>query len=116
MSLRAWLRVGSSTLVGSILLAAIALLPARAFAQTSTAFNDGYVVVSKADRNGSALGAPAVRVALEEYNPNTPAQSGSNFSVLLPTGVTNRVTISGASTVSGGITRSVNGRYITVPK
>ena len=108
-------RIAFTALVGSILLAALALLPARAIAQTTTAFNDGYVVVSKMDGNGSAPGSPSVRVALEEYNPNTPAQGAPNFSVLLPTVVPNRVTISGNSTVSGGITRSVNGRYITVP-
>ena len=66
----------------------------------------------------AALNTGGTAIIAEEYLPTGAAQSSPNYSLALPTtsGAPNkRIVTSGSGASVGGMTRSENGRYLTVP-
>src|ERR1700712_41111 len=84
------------------------------WAQTTTRFNDGYLTIYKLT-SASALTNAGTAIVAEEYLPTGAAQASPNFTVSLPTTAAGRVVTTGTGTSVGAISRSENGRYLTIP-
>ncbi|MFL6140241.1 MAG: ExeM/NucH family extracellular endonuclease [Labedaea sp.] len=98
-------------LVTSMVAATLGLIGAAP--APAAAFSPGNIVVARVGAGDVAIGSPAAPVFLDEFTPDgTLVQS-----VPLPTasaGNNRRLTVSGSATSEGELTRSADGRYLTV--
>ncbi len=98
-------------MVTTLAASAVAVVTGQSSA-AAAGFAPGNIVVARVGTGDSALSSAAAAVFLDEYTPaGTLVQS-----VPLPTtsGVGKRLTLSGSATSEGALTRSADGRYLTL--